>query len=109
MSEEEAQQYPPPMTEIKVITLNTQKMGTNSPSLTDLVTLLDRHTPEVLLLTETPPLPHQGALTQVLRNRGYKIYYHPVNAPSPKDTLHESRLLTHTIHGGGGGRLLDSA
>ncbi len=77
-------------------------MGTNSPSLTDMVTLLDRHTPDVLLLTETPTLPLQGALTQVLCNRGYKTHYHPVNAPSPMDTLPEARLPTHTTHGGGG-------
>jgi len=32
--------------------------------------LLDRHTPDVLLLMEIPSLPHQGALAQVLRNRG---------------------------------------
>ena len=88
------------MTEISILTLNTQNMGTNSPSLTDMVTLLDRHTPDVLLLTETPPLPHQGALTQVLRNRGYKTHYHPANAPSPTGTLPEARLPTHTTHGG---------
>ena len=90
------------MTEITILTLNTQKMGTNSPLLTDMVTLLDRHTPDVLLLTETPTLPHQGAPTQVLRNRGYKTHYHPINTPFPKDTLPEARLPTHTIHEGGG-------
>ena len=90
------------MTEITILTINTQKMGTNSPSLTDMITLLDQHTPGVLLLTETPPIPHQGALNQVLRNRGYKTHYHTVHTPSPKDKLPEARLPTHTTHNGGG-------
>ena len=90
------------MTEITILTLNTQKMGPNSPSLTNIVTLLDRHTPDVLLLTETPPLSHQGALTQILRNRGYKTQYHLANAPPPTGTIPEARLPTHTTHGGGG-------
>ncbi len=101
MSEEEAQPHTPSYDGDKNSHPQHKKMGTNSPSLTDLVTLLDRHAPDVLLLTETPPLPHQGALTQVLRNIGYKTHYHPVNAPSPKDTLPEARLPTHTTHGGG--------
>jgi hypothetical protein len=67
-----------------------------------MVTLLDRHTPDVLLLTETPLHPHQGALTQVLRSRGYKTHSHRVNIPSPKGTLLEARLPTHTTHNGGG-------
>jgi len=90
------------MTEIPILTLNIQKMETNSPSLTDMVTLLDRHTPDILLLTGTPFLPHQGALTQVLRNIGYKTQYHPVNTTSPTGTLPEARLPTHTTHGGKG-------
>ena len=67
-----------------------------------MVTLLDRHIPDVLLLTETPSLSQQRALTQALRNRGYKTPYHPVHTPSSKDTLPEARLLTHTTHSGGG-------
>ncbi len=90
------------MTELTFLTLKTRKMGCNSPSLTDVVALLDRHTPDVLLLAETPSLPHQGALTQVLRKKGYKTHYHPVHTPSPKDTLPEARLPNHTTHGGGG-------
>ena len=52
-------QLPIPGTEITLLTLNTQKAGTNSPSLTDLVTILDLRTPDILLLTETPIHPHQ--------------------------------------------------
>ena len=93
---------PPPMTEKTILTLNTQKMEKNSPSLTYIVTLLDQHTPDVLLLTETPSLHRQEALTHVLCNKGYKTHYHPVNALSPKDTLPEARLPTHSTHSGGG-------
>ena len=67
-----------------------------------MVTLLDLHTPEVLLLTEIPLHPHQGALTQVLRSRGYKTHYHQMNTPSHKVTLPEARLPIHTTHNGGG-------
>jgi hypothetical protein len=61
---------------------------------------IDLHTPDILLLTETPMLPYQGALTQTLRIREYKAYYHLVNSPSPKDTLSEARLPPHTTHNG---------
>ena len=47
-------------------------------------------------------LPHRGALTQALCNRGYKIHFHQVNAPSPQDTFPEAHLPTHTTHNGGG-------
>jgi hypothetical protein len=73
---------PPPATDISILTLNIQKAGHNSPSLTDLVTILDLHKPDILLLTETPMHPHQGALTQALCNRGYKTHYNLVNSPS---------------------------
>jgi len=62
----------PPTTEISILTLNTHNAGYNSPSLTDMVTLLDLHTPDILLPTETPMHLHQGALTQFLHNRGCK-------------------------------------
>ena len=92
----------PSTTDISVLTLNTQKAGYNSPSLTDLVVILDLHKPDILLLTETPMHPHHGALTQVLRNRDYKTQYNPVNSPSPPNTLPEARLPTYTTHNGGG-------
>jgi hypothetical protein len=56
--------------EITILTLNTQNAESNNPSLTDIVTLIDLHTPAVLLLTETLMITHHGSLTQVLRNRG---------------------------------------
>ena len=77
-------------------------MGHQSPSLTDMVTLLDVHTPYILLLTETPMHPHKGALARVLNHRGYKTHYNAINAPSPPGTLPEARLPTHTTHNGGG-------
>jgi hypothetical protein len=66
---------------------------------------MDLNTPDFLLLTETPPLPHSGALKHTLRNRGYNIHSHPVNAPTPPDTLPEARLPTHLTHSGGGYRI----
>jgi hypothetical protein len=67
-----------------------------------MVTLLDIHTPDILLLTETPMHPHQGSLARVLNHRGYKTHYHAINAPSPPGTLPKARLPTHTTHNGGG-------
>jgi len=63
---------------------------------------MDLHTLDFLILAETPLLRNNGALTHVLRNKGYKIYYHPINAPSPPDTLPEARLPDHLTHPGGG-------
>ena len=80
----------PPKTKISILTLNTQNGRYNSPSLTDMVTILDLHSPDILLLTETPMHPHQGALTHVFSNKGYKTHYNLVNSPSPKDTLPEA-------------------
>ena len=55
-----------PSTDISILTLNTQKAGYNSPSLTDLVTTLDLHKPDILLLIETPMHPYHGALAHIL-------------------------------------------
>ena len=57
--------------ELKFLTINVQKAGANSPSLVDIITMLDHHSPDFLLLTETPLPPHSRALRQALRNRGY--------------------------------------
>ena len=65
-----------------------------------MVTLIDLHMPDVLLLTETPMIPHHGALAHVLRNMGYNIHYNPVNAPPPKGTLPEARLQIRATHNG---------
>jgi hypothetical protein len=65
---------------LKFLTINAQKAGTNSPSMADLVTMLDQHPPDFLFLTETPLHPHSGALLHALRNRGYRIHHHPSNA-----------------------------
>ena len=87
-------------------TLNAQKMGPNSPSLVDIVSLLDSHTPDFLLFTETPLLSNNGALTHILRNRGYTIHYHPTNsAPSPPGTIPEARLPVHITRPEGGCRI----
>jgi len=51
-------------------TLNVQKVGSTSPSLIYIISPLDLRTPDFLLLAETPSLPHSGALTLTLRNRG---------------------------------------
>jgi len=59
--------------ELKFLTINVQKTGANNPSLVDIITMLDLHSPDFLLLTETPLPPQSGALRQALRNRGYRI------------------------------------
>ncbi len=79
-----------------------QKAGSISHSLVDIVTLLDLHTPYFILLTETSLLSINGALTHVLRNKGYKKRYHSIDVPSPPDTLPEARLPNHLTHPGGG-------
>ncbi len=64
--------------------------------------MIDLHTPDFLLLTETPTLPHHGALTHALNNKVYKIDFHQVKAPSPPDITPEARLPIHITHKGGG-------
>ena len=44
----------PTTTNLTFITINAQKAGAQSPSLSDIVTMLDDHSPDILLLTETP-------------------------------------------------------
>ena len=56
------------------LTLDAKKVGFNIPSQANIVSLLDLHTPNSILLTETPLLLNNGALTHILRNRGYKIH-----------------------------------
>ncbi len=36
------------------LTLNAQKAGANSPSIADVITMLDNHSPDILFITETP-------------------------------------------------------
>jgi hypothetical protein len=81
--------------------LISQKVGASSPSLADSVTILDNYTPNFLLLTEIAFHLHSGALPYTLRNRGYKMHYHPANEPPHLDTLPEARLLLKLIHLGG--------
>ena len=90
-----------PSERLSFLTLNAQKAGSNNPSLTDIVYISDLHTPDFLLLTETPLLPKNGALTHILRNGGYKIHYNSINAPSPPGPLPEARLPDHLTHPGG--------
>jgi hypothetical protein len=94
---------PPHGTKITILTLNLQKVGNTSFSQTHMVTLLDLHTPDALLLTETPLHPHKGELTQILRNKRHKTHYHSMNTPSPKGTLPDARLPIQTTHNAGGG------
>jgi hypothetical protein len=92
-----------PAEKLSILTLiNVQIVGSTSSSLRNIVSILDLHTLGFLLLTETPSLPNNEALTHTLRNRGYKIHYHPVNAPTPPGTLPEARLPTHLTHSGDG-------
>ncbi len=73
-----------PSTDISILTLNTQKVGYNSPSLTDLVAILDLHKPDILMLTETPMHPHHGALTHVCTlQQGLRNSLQPGELPAP--------------------------
>jgi hypothetical protein len=87
---------PPTDTILTFLTINAQKAGANSPSRTDIVTLLDDHSPDILFFTETPLHTRNGAMLHVLRNRGYHIHYHRT------DTLPETRTPAHLTHAGGG-------
>jgi hypothetical protein len=91
-----------PLEQLPLLTLNVPKAGLHSSSLVDIVSLLESHTPDFLLITETFLLHNNGALTHILRNRGYKIHYHPANAPSLRDVLPEARLPGHLTHPRGG-------
>jgi len=84
--------------ELKFLTISVQKAGANNPSLVDIITMLDQHTPDFLLLTEFPLPPHSGALRHALRNRGYQIRHTPVNAPFQPEGLPEARLPEHIVH-----------
>ena len=57
---------PQTATNLTLLTINAQKAGANSPSLLDVVTMLDDHSPDILFLAETPLNTHIGALTHVL-------------------------------------------
>ncbi len=41
-------------TELKFLTIYVQKAGANNPSLADIITMIDQHSPDFFLLTETP-------------------------------------------------------
>jgi len=93
---------PPTNTILTFLTINAQTAGTNSPSLSDVVTMLDDHSPDILFFTDTPLHTRSGVLLHVLRNRGFRIHYHKSNALSPPDTLPEARIPAHLTHAGGG-------
>jgi len=90
---------------LKFLTINTPKAGANNPSLVDIVTMLDQHSPDFLFLTEIPMHIHSGPLLHTLRNRGYRVHHHPSNAPFQPDGLPEARFPDHITHPGGGCRL----
>jgi hypothetical protein len=48
--------------ELKILTINGQKAEANSPSMVDIITMLDYHAPDFLLLTKTWLPPHSGLL-----------------------------------------------
>jgi hypothetical protein len=70
---------------LKFLTINAQKAGGNNPSLVDIVTMLDQHSPDFLFLAETPMHPHSGALIHALRNIDYIIHHHMSNASFQPD------------------------
>jgi len=86
----------------KFLTIKAQKAGASSPSLVDIITMMDHHPPGFLFLTEITMHPHSGTLPNALRIQGYKTHHHPSNAPSLPDYLPEARLPNHITHPGGG-------
>ena len=46
--------------------------------------------------------PHSEGLLHALRNRGYRVHYHPSNAPFQPDGLPDARLPDHITHLGEG-------
>jgi hypothetical protein len=91
-----------PRERLKFLTIIAKKAGANSPSLTDIVTQMDQHSPDFLLLTETPMHPQSGALLHVLRNWEYRVHHHQAKAPFHPDGLPEARLPAQITHPGGG-------
>ncbi len=91
---------PPTSTILTLLTINAQKAGANSPSLSDVVTMLDDHSPDILFLTETPLHTRSGALKHILRNRGYCIHYHGTTQRMhrPHRTPHRKPVFRHTSH-----------
>ena len=87
---------------LKFLTINVQKAEANNPSLVDIVTILVRHSPDFLFLTETPMHPHNGALIHALRDRDYIIHHHLSNVWFKPDDLPEARLPDHMIRSDGG-------
>jgi hypothetical protein len=63
---------------------------------------MDQHSPDFLLLTETPLAPQSETLRRALRNRGYRIHHTPANAPFQPEAIPEARLPEHIVHPGGG-------
>ena len=61
-----------PTERLSVLALNAQKAGSNIPSLANIVSIFDLHTPNFPLFTEIPLPPNNGALTRILRNKGIK-------------------------------------
>ncbi len=88
--------------DLKFLTINVHKAGANNPSIVNIITMLNQHAPDFLLLTKTPLPPHKGALLHALRTRGYRIHHTLANAPFQPDGLPEARLPKHIVHPGGG-------
>jgi len=84
------------------LNLDAHKAEAISPSMADIITVLDQHTPDFLFVTETPLHPHSGALVHRLRNWGIRLHCHSSIAPSHQDVLPEAHLPTHLTHPGGG-------
>ena len=68
-----------------LLALNICKGGRSSPSLGDLISLIELHRPDVVCLSETPFVEHSRALTTLLRKLGYLTVYRP--RPTPKDAI----------------------
>ena len=88
---------------LSLATLNVCKAGPHSPSLTDLHTLIEVESPDVLMLSETPYQGSSHALTGLLRRMGYFMSFLPPEPPRLDEEFlpPEARAPRQDVSGGG--------
>ena len=71
---------------LTILSLNICKAGRSSPSLGDLMSLIDAHRPDIICLSETPYAALCKPLTNLLRKAGYQVVFRPT--PAPQAPIH---------------------
>ena len=92
---------------LSICTLNVCKGGDEGLALADVEQLISSHSPDVLLLTETPYVTRSKPLTRLLSRSGYLFTYTPTPAPTPDQSFlpKEARLPKATLIKTTGGAL----